>query len=54
MADIEQITSDLEKFCSTQEKQSQEFASPSKFSNIPGQFLKIYVDFIIHGNEARN
>ena len=36
MGDIEQITADLEKFCSTQENQSQEFASPSKFDNIPG------------------
>merc|ERR1711892_65591 len=35
MGDIEEITADLEKFCSTQEKQSQEFASPSKFDNIP-------------------
>lgn len=35
MGDIEQITADLEKFCSTQENQSQEFASPSKFDNIP-------------------
>ena len=38
MGDVEQITADLEKFCSTQEKQSQEFASPSKFDNIPGWF----------------
>jgi len=35
MGDVDQITADLEKFCSTQEKQSQEFASPSKFDNIP-------------------
>jgi len=49
MADIEQITSDLEKFCSTQEKQSQEFASPSKFSNIPESLDAILREIAANG-----
>ena len=45
MGDIEEITADLEKFCSTQEKQSQEFASPSKFDNIPGEWTLFWDNF---------
>ena len=43
MADIEEITSNLEKFCSKQEKQGH-FTSSSKFSNIPGKFTKYIVE----------